>query len=486
MRLSSIALYLGLLSHVFAWQMPDDYPISPSGNGRHFVTKKGDPFFWQADTGWLLFHRLNLTQVETYLDDRASKGFNIVLAVGLTQLGDEDPNRNGDLPLLNGDPTKPNEPYWEYIDTVVQMAWGKGIRIAMVPAWGYYVHVSNNVAGSINASNAKDFGNWIGKRYPGLPKLLVADTNPYWTNKTAVSSDYTSGGVHSPYSFTDYIPVYDEMAAGLIEGEGANAQITTHSTNQWFEGGPIALASAFFGNKQWLTFDSSQSGHSNYAPNAPIPWWNAAKGYEPVELMYATKPARPALDNEAHYENRYINGKPINPYWNASDVRTGSYQAVFSGAAGLTYGADNVMQFYIPGLFTPAGSGPAISWATDIHLPGSSQMQYIKKVILDRSASPLNRIPDQSIIVGDTGTDGTHLVATRDVDGKWLAVYTPTGAAFTIDTGKLQTGKKITASWFDPLDGSYARCVWNGEGKSVFTPPTNGTHVDWVLVLEVQ
>jgi len=44
--------------------------------------------------------------------------------------------------------------------------------------------------------------------------------------------------------------------------------------------------------------------------------------------MYATKPARPAIDNEAHYENRYDNGKVAYPYWNASDVRIGSWQAV--------------------------------------------------------------------------------------------------------------------------------------------------------------
>lgn len=45
--------------------------------------------------------------------------------------------------------------------------------------------------------------------------------------------------------------------------------------------------------------------------------------------MYATAPARPALDNEAHYENRYDNGKIVNNItWSARDVRVGSWQAV--------------------------------------------------------------------------------------------------------------------------------------------------------------
>jgi hypothetical protein len=67
--------------------MPSEYPIQPSQDGRHFLTTKGEIFFWQADTAWVLFHRLTLAEAETYLDDRASKGFNIVLAVAVTQFG---------------------------------------------------------------------------------------------------------------------------------------------------------------------------------------------------------------------------------------------------------------------------------------------------------------------------------------------------------------------------------------------------------------
>lgn len=63
------------------------YAIRASSKGRFWETQDGEPFFWQADTAWLLFHRLNLSQIETYLDDRASKGFNMVLVVAVTQEG---------------------------------------------------------------------------------------------------------------------------------------------------------------------------------------------------------------------------------------------------------------------------------------------------------------------------------------------------------------------------------------------------------------
>lgn len=208
-------------------------------------------------------------------------------------------------------------------------------------------------------STARIFGNFIGQRYPYLPKILVADTNPWWQNKTAVKADYTSGGVAPEYTHTDWGGVYDELAGGIVDGEHESAVdgskrvngtqsdltsweplITIHPTNQWFSGGPVALASAFLGDRSWLTFDASQSGHADYPPNPPIPWWNCRRGWEPVELMYAAgekegtrNRRRPVLDNEPHYENRYNNGKSANAYWNASDIRVGSWQTVSLGSA---------------------------------------------------------------------------------------------------------------------------------------------------------
>jgi hypothetical protein len=206
--------------------------------------------------------------------------------------------------------------------------------------------IANN-PGPINSTTAGAFGRFIGQRYPYLPKTLVADINPWWENKTAVKADFTSGGIPHDYKVIDWSDIYDDLAMGIVTGERqyiaatSSAQkakawwplMTTHSTNQWFTGGPVAVSSAFFGNRKWLTLYSSQSGHADFPPNPPIPWWNCRRSWEPVELMYATgsKPGartRPVIDNEAHYENRYNNGKIAYPYWNASDVRTDSWQAV--------------------------------------------------------------------------------------------------------------------------------------------------------------
>lgn len=162
---------------------------------------------------------------------------------------------------------------------------------------------------------------------------------------------------------------------------------------------------------------------------------------------------------------------------------------VLSGAAGVTYGANNVMQMYIPGLYVQDGSGPAYAWYEDINLPGASQIQYIKQVILDRGeASCFTRVPAQDIIAGNAGTDDKRVTAARDSAGSWIIVYTPTGKPFSIDTQSLDACD-IGASWVDPILGTYAtleysQCNESSSAIRQFTPPTAETHVDWVLVLE--
>ena len=77
---------------------------------RHLVHADGTPFFYLGDTAWELFHRLNREEADRYLDDRARKGFTVIQAVVLAELdGLHTPNPYGDKPLVDDDPTRPNE-----------------------------------------------------------------------------------------------------------------------------------------------------------------------------------------------------------------------------------------------------------------------------------------------------------------------------------------------------------------------------------------
>lgn len=108
-----------------------------SANRRFLITGDGKPFFWLGDTAWELFHRASIQDAEFYLENRRQKGVNVVQAVVLAEVdGLRVPNVNGDLPLTDFDPAKPNEAYFQHVDKIVALAADKGIYIGMLPTWG--------------------------------------------------------------------------------------------------------------------------------------------------------------------------------------------------------------------------------------------------------------------------------------------------------------------------------------------------------------
>jgi len=57
--------------------------LKVSENKRFLVTENGKPFFYLADTGWELFHRLNRKEAVEYLDIRVAQKFTVIQAVAL-------------------------------------------------------------------------------------------------------------------------------------------------------------------------------------------------------------------------------------------------------------------------------------------------------------------------------------------------------------------------------------------------------------------
>src|SRR5713101_277592 len=94
-----------------------DLKLRVSPNGRYFIDQNGKPFFYLGDTAWLLFQRLDHQEVDEYLKDRAGKGFTVIQAYVLRGLEARHPDGPtsllGETPLLDRDPTKPNEAFFK-------------------------------------------------------------------------------------------------------------------------------------------------------------------------------------------------------------------------------------------------------------------------------------------------------------------------------------------------------------------------------------
>ena len=121
-----------------------DLRLKVSPNGRHFVDQDGKPFFYLGDTCWLLFQRPNREELDEYLKDRVAKGFTVIQAYVLRGLDKNHPDGNSSLldatPLIDRDPTRPNEAFFQHVDYVVNRANELGLVMGLVTAKSWHVN----------------------------------------------------------------------------------------------------------------------------------------------------------------------------------------------------------------------------------------------------------------------------------------------------------------------------------------------------------
>ncbi len=411
-----------------------------SENNRFLIASDGAPFFYLGDTGWFLFERLKREEADLYLQDRASKGFTVIQAVvmfnnkfGLNVYGHE--------AFIDKDISRPNETFFQHVDYVINKAESLGLYMGVVPAWAVnYLRSDRQVFGK---SEAHSYGKFLGNRYREKPIIWV------------LGGDWYGEGVED---------IWKSMAEGLMEGDGGTHLITYH---------PRKTSSTWFHDEAWLDFNMIQSGHRIENHN-----------YDRIAADYGLEPVKPVLDGESGYEN-ITNGlkepAPDVPKLNAFNVRRYAYCGVFAGAAGHTYGCNEVYQFWVPGQKTSRW-GAEIPWREAINLPGASQMQYVRNLVESRPM--LVRIPDQSIIVGDAMKTGERIQATRGSDGSYAFIYTAAGKPVNVHMEKI-SGQMVKAYWYDPRNGS-AELIgeFPNTGTREFTPPSSGEEKDWVLVLD--
>lgn len=418
--------------------------ISP--DKRYLVTKDNQPFFWLGDTAWELIHRLDKTEIDQYLQDRANKGFTVIQTVILAELdGLNTPNAQGDTPLINNNPEELNEAYFKLVDYVVERAAELGMYVGLLPTWGDKFNKKWGVGPEIfTPENAETYGELLAKRYQPQSNLV-----------------WILGGDRPMENETHY-----EIIRAMAEG------IRSYDKRHLLTFHPVGAKKAtdYFSGDTWLDLDMFQSGHSRQA-----------KDYQYVQDARKMDPTRPVINGEPRYENirdRFWENKDYG-WLDDADVRIAGYWSMLSGAAGYTYGCNDVWQMY------DSERAPIINartgWKTALDLPGSSHMGYLKKII---SALPWQQLHlDQSLILGDNPKNESHMLASRTEKGDLIIAYTPTGMPLTLDLTPLNA-ETAEAYWFNPRNGRVLKIGDVGTNDSrTFTPWASGWGSDFLLLL---
>ncbi|MGV3519368.1 glycoside hydrolase family 140 protein [Luteitalea sp.] len=453
----AVWLALGLACVIAAMSAPvaaQSLPrLAVSENKRFLVQADGTPFFWLGDTAWELFHRLSREDAERYLRNRAARRFTVIQAVALAELdGLHAPNAYGERPLLDDDPTRPNEAYFAHVDWIVRKANSLGLYVGLLPTWGDKWNKKWGVGPEIfTPENAEAYGRWLGTRYKDAGVIWIV-------------------GGDRPIESDAHRAIVAATARGLRAGDGGAHLITFHPSGghgsaEWFH------------EADWLDVNMRQNGHT--------PEFTGR--YDQTRGDYDRTPTKPVLDGEPIYEDHPVafNAKQSG-HSIAGDVRRPLYWNLFTGAFGHTYGHHSVWQMWTPD--RDPVNAPLMPWHEAIEQPGAAQMQHGRALMESRPF--LTRVPDDRVLVESgiptamPGTGRYHFTATRDTDGTYAMVYAPVGRPFRVRMSAI-TGPKVRAWWFNPRTGAATAIgTFPNTGERTFTPPDVGEMIDWVLVLD--
>jgi hypothetical protein len=401
------------------------FPLKVSG--RHLVDQNGTPFLMVGDSAWSLIAQLDNSDVDTYLADRRSRGFNTII-VNLIEhkfASNAPADYYGDQPFTTpGDLSTPNEAYFSHADWVINQAAAYGMLVILAPAYmGYQCDGEGWCQEMLASGTAKcrEYGAYVGARYASFPNILWMDgidVKPATYNATAVMQAVVTG-----------IKSHDSKHLHT-------ADCTRNST-----------AYACY-NYSWLNVNDIYTDCSNVANYT-------SRGYKQV--------AKPIYFNEGVYEGEGASQRCLD---------TQMYIPVLGGAFGSVFGNNPIWLF---------GSG----WQSALGLQGSINQANFGAFF--QSIPWHELVPDYGHTVLTSGygslSDASYVGCARTSDGNYIIAYLPTQTTVTINLSKMSSSQ-VTAQWFNPSTAEYTAIgTFPNTGTRNFRPSASG---DWVLLLTGQ
>lgn len=395
---------------------------------------KMQPVFITGEDAFSLQSQLSDDDIQFYLNDRASRGFNAIWVALADNYYSNNPPRDfyGNAPFNGADFTNENSAYWSRVDQTLNWAAARGITVLANPAFVGYACVGGYCESyrRTSASVISAYGKFLGSRYRNYSNviwLIGGDADPRDTN---TQSKLVA------------------LASGIRSADTVHL-ITTESYRGY-------SSEDVWSGAHWLDLDALYELPTSIPSRANADY---KAGAYPVFML------------EDWYEGDHSMTELA--------IREEGYWAVLEGATvGRVFGNHAIWNFSWPGITKDP-------WKDELGAAGSQGQVWLGKLF--RSREHWKLVPDinHQVMTAGYGAGGALSVAARTSDGQTIIAYVPNGNAttVTIDMTKITDAKsRANCWWFDPRSGSTKPAgAFKTEGSRRFTPPDSD---DWVLVID--
>ncbi len=405
------------------------FPLSISSSGRYLEQADGVPFFIHGDTAWSICNQLTEAEVDTYLDDCQTKGFNTLVVELIERYATSQTPRHLNVdgvapfnPMSPVDWATPVEAFWDRVDYIVNGCLARGILVLAFPAYSGYPGYDEGWDDEYNAesdADLQDYGTFLGNRY--------TQGNIVWV-----------GGGDKSITGTEQTKQLNIFSA--IKAVQPNALFTGHGTTN---------------------SDTREFWSSSYTDMDLIYRWPGLLNYpyEYVKISYDRTPAKPVFLFEGQYEGAAF----------ADQCRQQAFQSVLSGGCGHIYGHSGLWAFSAPAI-------DSTDWTTQLDATARVQMAYVKALMTDHQWWKLEPKTDTSLISSSLSSNASRICPALASDGSFAMIFVPTSTTVTLVKSALSPSS-IRIRLYDPTNGTYSTHTASTSNTGTASVATGGERV---------
>lgn len=405
------------------------FPLSVSANGRYLQQANGTPFFIHGDTAWSICNQLTNAQVDTYLNDCQSRGFNTLVVELIERYATSQTPRHLNVdgvapfnPMSPVDWATPVEAFWQRVDYIINGCKSRGIVVLAFPAYSGFPGSDEGWDDEYTAESDADlqaYGTFLGNRY--------TQGNIIWV-----------GAGDKSITGTEQTKQLNILSA--IRAVQPNALMTGHGTT----------------NEDTRTFWSS-----SYTDMDLVYKWEAYGGYPfaGIATSYARSPVKPAFLFEGQYEGSA----------SAAQCRRQAYTSVLAGGCGHVYGHGGMWAFSAPVI-------DSTDWTTYLDATARVQMAYVKQLFTAYQWWKLEPKTDTSLVSSSLSDFDTRVCPALASDGSFAMVWVPTSQTVTLVKSALAPSS-IRIRLYNPTSGTYSTHTASTSNTGTASVATGGERV---------